>query len=133
MAAQSGTIFAPGVARALREYQVLGIRTTIPFFTWLMTQVAYRRGEFLYQDFLYDDRALTYPDEPKRYAGNAADLVEVRLKPLADRLAVRLTYNSMLDPDAVAATVVLGDSPTARRSRWSTPTAASRTCTCRAT
>ena len=75
---------------------------------------SYRQGELVYQDFLYDDRALTYPDEPKRYAGNAADLVEVRLKPLADRLAVRLTYNSMLDPDAVAATVVLGDSPTAR-------------------
>jgi hypothetical protein len=72
---------------------------------------SYRDGELVYQDFLYDDRALTYPDEPRRYAGNAADLVEVRLKPLRDRLAVRLTYNSMLDPEAAAATIVLGDSP----------------------
>ena len=29
---------------------------------------AYRKGEFLYQDFLYDDRALPYPDEPERLA-----------------------------------------------------------------
>ena len=72
---------------------------------------AYRDGEFLYQDFLYDDRALTYPAEPERYAGNAADLVEVRLRPLDDALAIRLTYNSMLEPDAVAATIALGDSP----------------------
>jgi acetyl-CoA carboxylase biotin carboxylase subunit len=34
------------MTRALGEYQVLGIRTTIPFFTWLMTQAEYRRGEF---------------------------------------------------------------------------------------
>ncbi|MFC5729323.1 hypothetical protein [Nocardioides vastitatis] len=74
---------------------------------------SYRDGEFVYQDFLYDDRALTYPDEPERYAGNAADLVEVRIKPLARSLGIRLTYNSMLDVDAVAATIALGDSNTA--------------------
>jgi len=71
---------------------------------------SYRNGEFLYQDFLYDDRALTYPDEPHRYAGNAADIVEVRLRPLDDALAIRITYNSMLEPDAVAATIALGES-----------------------
>lgn len=42
---------------------------------------AYREGEFLYQDFLFDDRGagstLTYPAD-SRYAGNAADLVEFR-------------------------------------------------------
>jgi acetyl/propionyl-CoA carboxylase alpha subunit len=32
--------------RALREYQVLGIRTTIPFFLWLMRQPEYIRGEY---------------------------------------------------------------------------------------
>ena len=31
------------MARALREYQVLGIRTTIPFFLWLMRQPDYVR------------------------------------------------------------------------------------------
>ena len=32
------------MARALGEYQVLGIRTTIPFFLWLMRQPTYARG-----------------------------------------------------------------------------------------
>ena len=34
------------MARALAEYQVLGIRTTIPFFQWLMQQPAYREGRY---------------------------------------------------------------------------------------
>ena len=43
------------MARALYEYQVLGIRTTIPFFLWLMQQPSYRRGEY---DTTYLDRLL---------------------------------------------------------------------------
>ena len=43
------------MARALREYQVLGIRTTIPFFLWLMRQPDYREGRF---DTTYLDRLL---------------------------------------------------------------------------
>src|SRR3954453_2183101 len=74
---------------------------------------AYRSGEFLYQDFLYDDRgagdAYGYPADA-RYAGNAADLVELRLKPLTGELAIRLTYNSMVDPALVSTTVALGSS-----------------------
>lgn len=73
---------------------------------------AYRDGEFLYQDFLYDDRGAggraSYPSDP-RYAGNAADFVELRVKPLADATAIRITYNSMLDPSLVAATLAFGD------------------------
>ena len=65
---------------------------------------AYRRGEFLYQDFIYDDSGppatrtrrdprgrddifsrpngtYTYPRDPA-YADNAADLVELRVKTL---------------------------------------------------
>jgi len=34
------------MARALAEYQVLGIRTTIPFFVWLMQQPEYRAGHY---------------------------------------------------------------------------------------
>ena len=34
------------MARALAEYQVLGIRTTIPFFVWLMRQPEYREGQY---------------------------------------------------------------------------------------
>ena len=41
--------------RALREYQVLGIRTTIPFFLWLMEQPDYREGRY---DTTYLDRLL---------------------------------------------------------------------------
>jgi acetyl-CoA carboxylase biotin carboxylase subunit len=43
------------MSRALREYQVLGIRTTIPFFIWLMEQPEYLRGEY---DTTYLDRLL---------------------------------------------------------------------------
>src|SRR5205823_14013172 len=66
---------------------------------------AYRQGEFLYQDYLFDDRgagsAYTYPTD-SRYAGNAADLVELRLKPVRSGLLIRLTYNAMIDPALVA-------------------------------
>jgi acetyl-CoA carboxylase biotin carboxylase subunit len=41
--------------RALREYQVLGIRTTIPFFLWLMRQPEYHTGDY---DTTYLDRLL---------------------------------------------------------------------------
>ena len=43
------------MSRALREYQVLGIRTTIPFFQWLMTRAEYREGRY---DTTYLDRLL---------------------------------------------------------------------------
>jgi dienelactone hydrolase len=75
---------------------------------------AYRHGEFLYQDFIYDDTALTYPSDPAVYGGNAADLVELRVKPLAKALAVRLTYNTMLDPYVAATTIALGSSDAPR-------------------
>src|SRR5215203_3759788 len=43
------------MSRALREYQVLGIRTTIPFFLWLMQQPDYASGRY---DTTYLDRLL---------------------------------------------------------------------------
>jgi hypothetical protein len=91
---------------------------------------AYRRGEFLYQDFLYDDRGAratrdpgdprahlfssaagtyTYPTEPA-YASNAADLVELRVRPLRRATAFRLTLNTLRDPARVGATIALGSS-----------------------
>ena len=77
---------------------------------------AYRDGEFLYQDYLFDDRGagstLTYPADP-RYGGDAADLVEFRMKlATGGGLLFRLTYNTMIDPDLVASTIALGDSAT---------------------
>ncbi|HEX4702563.1 MAG TPA: glucodextranase DOMON-like domain-containing protein, partial [Pseudonocardiaceae bacterium] len=78
---------------------------------------AYRQGEFLYQDYLFDDRGAgttyTYPTDP-RYAADAADLVEFRLKPTHSGLLIRLTYNAMIDPALVATTIALGTSPTTR-------------------
>jgi pimeloyl-ACP methyl ester carboxylesterase len=97
---------------------------------------AYRRGEYLYQDFLYDDRgALLLPDPMDKrvskekfssgagtysypidpvYANNAADIVELRIKPQSDSTAFRLTMNSLLDPEKLAFTIALGDSPEPR-------------------
>ena len=96
---------------------------------------AYRKGEFLYQDFLYDDTGAkgagdpespkstatfarfngtyTYPSDPA-YAQNAADLVELRVKPDRRATLFRLTFNSMRDPALVGATIALGDSATPR-------------------
>jgi dienelactone hydrolase len=93
---------------------------------------AYRRGEFLYQDYIYDDmgaRGQFDPNDPKggatfarfngtydyptdpAYAENAADLVELRVKPVRKQTAFRLTYNSMSDPELVATSIAIGDSP----------------------
>lgn len=85
---------------------------------------AYREGEFLYQGCLWDDhgagpdyewpvntllRTYTYPTDPA-YRSNAADLVELRAKPLQEATAFRITYNTMTDPGLVATTIALGDS-----------------------
>jgi pimeloyl-ACP methyl ester carboxylesterase len=97
---------------------------------------AYRDGEFLYQDWLFDDHGAnggqrdgndprtgdtfgvpngtyTYPRD-KRYVENAADLVELRVKPLAGATALRVTLNSLTDPDLVAITFAIGNSPVPR-------------------
>ena len=82
---------------------------------------AYRGGEFLYQDWLYDDsgalgnpatndprfqaatasRARQGPTStrptPPSYGNNAADLVELRVEPLATSTAFRLTLNTIKD------------------------------------
>jgi dienelactone hydrolase len=75
---------------------------------------AYRHGEFLYQDYLYDDLGAagryTYPTDPD-YARNAADLVELRIRPLRTATAIRLTYNTLIEPKLTATTIALGSSP----------------------
>ena len=92
---------------------------------------AYVDGEFLYQDFLYDDSGAngrvtdpndkrpqadlfslrtgtySYPTDPA-YAGNAADLVELRVKPLDDATAFRITLTELAHPELVAATIGIG-------------------------
>src|SRR5581483_6967644 len=76
---------------------------------------AYRNGEFLYQDYLYDDRGAgqraLYPKALQSQThDNAADFVELRLKPTKDATAVRITYNTLLDPEITATTLAFGDS-----------------------
>ena len=98
---------------------------------------AYRCGEFLYQDWLFDDRGaagapdpadpfspvsylfspkagtLTYPTDPV-FANNAADLVELRMRLLPDATASRITLNTLQDAERTAFTIALGDSTGAR-------------------
>ena len=103
---------------------------------------AYRGGEFLYQDYLYDDHGArqqpdpndrrtnltpaagtpfnssfslpngtySYPSNPA-YGENAADLVELRVKPLVDATAFRVTLNTMHDPLLTAFSIALGGTP----------------------
>src|SRR4030081_3481016 len=95
---------------------------------------AYQRGEFLYQDYLYDDSGaagtpdpndpfnpaanlfsprhgtLPYPTD-RVFANNAADLVELRVKPLASTTAFRVTLSTLKDPERMAFTIALGNSP----------------------
>ncbi len=75
---------------------------------------AYRNGEFLYQDYLYDDRGalqrVLYPEALKQKThDNASDFVEIRLKPADTSTAIRVTYNTLLDPEILATTIALGD------------------------
>jgi len=94
---------------------------------------AYRHGEFVHQGCVYDDQgaqliptnwpehsmvqAYTYPKDPI-YRANAADILEVRVKPLASATAVRITFNTMLDPELVGTTIALGDSGQPRQAPY---------------
>ena len=84
---------------------------------------AYRDGEYIYQDYLFDDRGadtapgpgtrfengrnasaptagdVMYPTAD-RYGGNAADLVEFRIKQLPDSIVYRVTLNTARAADA---------------------------------
>ncbi len=94
---------------------------------------AYRNGEFLYQDWLYDDHGAreapdpndprtsgdlfskpdgtyTYPTGPG-YANDAADLVEFRVKPLARATAFRITLNTLENPSLIAFSIAIGGTP----------------------
>src|SRR3954453_17799130 len=100
---------------------------------------AYRAGEFLYQDYLYDDHGAnggqrdqndprgqaagtssdlfsmpngtyTYPTDGA-YAMNAADLVEFRVKPFADHTTFRITLNTLKDARLYGMTIAIGGKP----------------------
>ena len=97
---------------------------------------AYRCGEYVYQDWLYDDHGalgvldptdpqgpdsilfspkagtLTYPTDTA-FANNAADLVEFRVKPVDGGTLFRVTLNTLVDPTLTAFTIALGDNGSA--------------------
>jgi hypothetical protein len=98
---------------------------------------AYRKGEFLYQGYLYDDHGAkevidptnpmispggdptggdtfsepdgtyTYPTGPG-YDENAANLVELRVRRLAKATAFRISLNTLEAPDLVATGIAIG-------------------------
>jgi dienelactone hydrolase len=94
---------------------------------------AYRHGEFLYQDWLYDDHGaheLPDPTDPRAtgdtfskpdgtydyptgpgYANDAADLVEFRVKSLARATAFRITLNTLENPSLIAFSIAIGGVP----------------------
>ncbi len=91
---------------------------------------AYRHGEFLYQDYLYDDHGANAgrdPNDPRSSSGtfsepngtytyptargyhdNAADFVELRVEPRHNATAFRITYNTLTDPALVATSIAIG-------------------------
>jgi hypothetical protein len=94
---------------------------------------AYRDGEFLYQDWIYDDygaREAPDPNDPRAkgnlfsrpngtytyptgpgYDNNAADLVEFRVKPTTRATAFRITLNTLQNPLLIAFSIAIGGRP----------------------
>ncbi len=83
---------------------------------------AYADGEYLYQDFLYDDYGsdtdgkgahplseqtgdISYPTDAARYGNNSADLVELRIAATATDVAYRITLNTLLVADSTIVTL----------------------------
>jgi predicted esterase len=93
---------------------------------------AYSDGEYLYQDYVFDDHGADvtpmyaeppdgakavggvyqqptgdyyYPRDEDRYAYNAADLVEFRARPTDEGVAYRITLNTMREEDAAAVAI----------------------------
>jgi acetyl-CoA carboxylase biotin carboxylase subunit len=87
--------------RALVEYQVLGIRTTIPFFLWLVRQPEYLAGEY---DTTYLDRLLA----TRRESFNELDAAD------EDVAAIAAAVDAFMRAGAAAAG---GDRPD-RAGRW---------------
>ena len=76
--------------RALREYLVTGIKTTLPFFTWLLAQPEFVEGRF----------HTTYLDEVLK-ARNGKSFVEVTPE-VEDIAAIAAALQAALSPSSVA-------------------------------
>src|SRR3989442_15707970 len=125
-----------GLPAAAPQLENTGVWTAEPIL--VSGASAYRGGEFLYQDFLYDDHGAaevpdptdpkaggnlfskpngtyTYPTDPA-YANDAADVVELRVKPRSAATAFRLTLNVLKDASLVAFSIAIGGTPGVLRS-----------------
>ena len=78
------------MSRALREYQVHGIKTTIPFFLWLMRQPEYLEGRY---DTTYLDRLLA----ERRVSGESFSVLS---EPEADLVAIGAGIDAFLRASA---------------------------------
>lgn len=99
---------------------------------------AYRAGEYLYQDYVYDSFGanttagplppepvpassdtsfssmtgdMVYPANEKKYAFDAADLLEFRARPTKQGVRYRVTLNTMLDRKAAAVAIGIDRKP----------------------
>jgi acetyl-CoA carboxylase biotin carboxylase subunit len=79
--------------RALDEYVVAGIRTTVPFFTWLLKQPDFEAGRF----------HTTYLDEELK-GRNGRPFVEVP-RDLEDMAAIAAALQAVLSPASVASSL----------------------------
>ena len=86
------------MARALGEYQVLGIKTTIPFFLWLMRQPSYTAGDY---DTTYLDRLLA---ERKGQSFSELDETEEDLAAIAAAVDayLRATAGAGMQPEGAS-------------------------------
>jgi hypothetical protein len=101
---------------------------------------AYRSGEFLYQGYVYDDHGAKEAVDPTNpmnspggnpsggdtfsepdgtytyptgagYDENAANLIELRVRPKLKATAFRITLNTLENPDLVATAIAIGGTP----------------------
>jgi len=94
-------------------------------------QSGYDAGEFVYQDWLYDDEgaatrvpttgmqkqwgalskptgSFRYPTDQARYGANAADIDQIRFRVSRRSLLVLVHLNTLLVPDSTVVTLVFG-------------------------
>jgi acetyl/propionyl-CoA carboxylase alpha subunit len=93
--------------RALREYIVSGIKTTVPFFTWLLDQESFVDGAF----------HTTYLDDILR-TRNGRPFVEPE-PDVEEIAAIAAALQTLLSPSAADARTSSADAPRAARA-WKT-------------
>src|SRR5438128_223569 len=140
---KQGTAPRPGPAVLYEPLAISPELTNAPRSGWTAKPIlisgasAYRKGEFLYQGYVYDDhgaKEATDPSNPMHSPGgdssggdlfsapdgtydypsgpgydeNAANLIELRVKPFSRLTAFRVTFNTLEDPNLIAEAIAIG-------------------------